>query len=586
MADIPLETTGSTIDKPAFRLVAILERLASSTRFAYGTLLLLQLKVVWGMWLYRDLPWGDTGYYFARSLLWYTSFRGSIAWSPLYTGFYGSLMNLSPDAYFVTTLHRLIIIFVASTLVLALMRRLLPHSAAWLIAAWWVISPVTFDALYEVHLFAVIPTTLAYLVVLYKPTIWTRGAALGIFLVSGTLSRNEIMIAAGLWALLCLGWEIYQARKRGMLPVLTYLRAYGIPMLLAAILVGFFYWRATEQFPKLSEAMSNKHTRNVCQVYSFNYQQRDPSWSENPFASCSNIMMQHFGAPQPSMTEAIRLNPQAMLDFFQWNLHLIPDGIQVLLFNATSGTGQPDYITRITGSPYPTVLGMLAIAVVVVGGWLIRRNGWWNLWIKPRIWGWLALSCVVVVMGFVMLTQRPRPSYLYNLFLFLTAVIGLCGAAIVDRVVGLKRFKLAFPAIAIALIIIVPPYFTPTYRNPSGYTGRYLMEAYRRLAPYQSIYATSDIRFLGAGWIIDICNYAGNRECVPLDYRAWITDKPADLSLADWLAQENIDLFYVDESIIASPDVQAFLQNSDREGWDMLVSVQTDSANWRLLRRR
>jgi len=575
-----------TTDQPRMGLLAVLERLASSRWFAYGTLLLLQLKVVWGMWLYRDLTWGDTAYNFARSLLWYTSFRGPIVWSPLYTGFYGSLMNLSPDAYFVTTLHRLIILFVASTLVLALMRRLLPHSAAWLIAAWWVISPVTFDTLYEVHLFAVIPTTLAYLVALYKPTIWTRGAALGIFLVSGTLSRNEIMIAAGLWALLCFGYEVYRARKTGAQPLLTYLRAYGIPVLLAAILVGFFYWRATEQFPKLSEIMSNKHTRNMCQVYAYNYQQRHPEWTRNPFLFCNELMLQDFDVPQPSMTEAIRLNPQAMLDFFLWNLRLIPEGIQVLLFNATSGTGQPDYIPRITGSPYPLTLSILALGIIIAGGPLIRRNGWWKTWIKPRIWGWLALLCVVVVMVFVMLTQRPRPSYLYNLFLFIAAVIGLCSAAIVDRVVGLKRFALAFPAIAVALIIIVPPYFTPTYRNPGGYTGRYLMDTYRRLAPYQSMYATSDIRFLGTGWISDICNYAGNRQCVPLDYQTWITDKPADLSLAEWLAQEDIDLFYVDESMIADPVVQAFLENSDSEGWDMLVSVQTDSANWRLLQPR
>lgn len=566
--------------------LAALERLASSRLFAYSTLVLLQLKVVWGIWLYRDLTWGDTPSYFARSMLWHTGFRGSIAWSPLYTGYYGALMNLSPDAYFVTILHRLIIIFVASVLVLALMRRLLPHSVAWLIAAWWVITPVTFDTLYEVHLFAVIPTICAYLVVLYKPTIWTRGAGLGIFLLTAILVRNEFSIAVGLWALLCGGYEIYRARKLGLLPVTVYLRAYGIPILFAGIVVGLFYWRATEQFPKLSEIMEDKYTRNVCQVYSFNYRQRDPTWSENPFVFCSKIMMQHFGVPQPSMIEAIRLNPQAMLDFFQWNLRLIPDGLQVLLFNATSGTGQPDYIPRITESPYPLALSILALGIVIVGAVLIRKNGWWELWIKPRIWGGLALLCVMVVMVFVMLTQRPRPSYLFNMFLFLTAVIGLCGAAIVDRVVGLQRFTRVFPAIAVALILIVPPYFTPTYRNPGGYSGRYLMETYRRLARYESLYTAPDVRFLGAGWISDVCLYAGNRQCVPLDYRTWITEKPADLSLADWLAEEQIDLFYIDESVIGDPVIQEFLENSDHAGWETLVYVHAETENWRLLKRR
>ena len=568
-------------------LPAVLHRLASSAWFAYGTLVLLQFKVISGMWLYRDLPSGDTSGYFVAALSWHDTFRASIGWSPLYTLFYGSLLNFSPDAYFVSILHRLIIIFVCSVLVLALMRRLLPHSMAWLIAAWWVVIPVTFDTLYEVHLFAVIPTLIAYLVALYKPTIWARGAALGVFLLSAFLSRNEIFIATGLWVLICFVWEIYRARKQGVLRLRVYITAYGVPVILALIVVAGFYWRSTEQFPELGTMLREyKHALNICQIYAYNYQQRFTDWTGSPWTDCHDLMQRDFGKPLPSLMEAIRLNPPAMLDYFLWNAGLIPEGVQVLLFNAASGSGQPDYIPRITGSPYSLVLTILAFVIVVVGAFLLRRYGWWEAWIKPRISGWLALLCTLVVMGVIALMQRPRPSYLYNLFLLLTAIIGLCGAVIVDRLIGLKRFSRALPLIALALIVFVPPFYSPTYRDPRGYRGRQVMGIYERLAPYSAAFAPPGVRVLGTGWLASVCNYLGNEECRVLDYPTFMAQKPADVSLVDWLVSENINLFYADEPILDDPAVQEFLQNSVADGWDTLVSVQTDTANWRLLQRR
>ena len=559
-----------------------LQHLASNAWFAYGTLFLLQLKVVWGMWLFRDLTFGDTASYFSMATGWYNFFGAPVNWSPLYTGFYGALLNFSPDAYFVTILHRLIIVFVSSILMLALLRRLLPHSIAWLIAAWWAILPVTFDTLYEVHLFSVIPTFAAYLIALYKPTIWTRGAALGVFLLSAFLSRNEIFIAVGLWTLSCLIWEIYQARKVGAKSLLIYLRAYGIPVVLAMIVVVFFYIRSTIKYPELAASLNEKHTLNVCQIYAYNYQQRYSDWTKNPWTECQDLMMRDFGVPQPSMIEAIRLNPRAMLDYFLWNVRLIPDGIQVLLFNASSGYGQPDYIPRTTGSVYSLVLSIISIIIVVSGLILLRRQPQWQLWIKERAWGWLALTCTLVVMGVVILMQRPRPSYLYNLALFLMAVIGMGAALIVDRAVGLKRFAVTVPVVAIALIVLVPSYFAPAYPNPS----RQLMGHYERLAPYNAILAEPGTRIVGTSWLGNVCLYNGIRACESVDYDTFIGQKPEDASIADHLDEESINFFYADEGILADPAVQDFLANSASEGWDTLVSVDAGDSHWRLLRRR
>src|SRR5213593_5303923 len=114
-------------------------RLAKSAWFSYATIILLQLKVSWGMSEYRDLTFGDTSSYFVNAYKWFTTGLAPITWSPLYSCFYGGLLNVSSDAFVVTTLHRWLIVFALAILVLAVMRRLLPHGAAWFAAAWWVV---------------------------------------------------------------------------------------------------------------------------------------------------------------------------------------------------------------------------------------------------------------------------------------------------------------------------------------------------------------------------------------------------------------------------------------------------------------
>src|SRR2546427_1259749 len=155
--------------RPSLRPLDRLDRLTGRPWFSYLMLLLLQLKVMWGIWQYRDLAPGDESGYYNRAFLWFKDLSVDIVWSPLYTAFLGTLMHLSPHAYFVTILHRLIIVLALDLMILALMRRLLPHRIAWLIAAWWAILPINFDTAYAVHLFAVIPVHAAWLLVLPRP---------------------------------------------------------------------------------------------------------------------------------------------------------------------------------------------------------------------------------------------------------------------------------------------------------------------------------------------------------------------------------------------------------------------------------
>ena len=121
---------------------------AQNPLFSYVTIFLLQLKIVWGMWHHRDLTAGDTASYFVAAYGWLRVGMVPIAWSPLYTSFYGSLQAVSSDAFFTTLSHRLIVVLVLAIVVLALMRKLLPPDIAWFATAWWVAMPINFESLY------------------------------------------------------------------------------------------------------------------------------------------------------------------------------------------------------------------------------------------------------------------------------------------------------------------------------------------------------------------------------------------------------------------------------------------------------
>ena len=124
--------------------VPLLDRIAQSAAFAYTSIFLIQLKVIWGMWEYRDLPSGDTAAYFIGASQWADSFGvPGFAWSPLYQIYFGSLQWITSDVYDVTILHRIVLVLAATLLVLAVLRRLLSPGIAWVLAVWWAFSHLT-----------------------------------------------------------------------------------------------------------------------------------------------------------------------------------------------------------------------------------------------------------------------------------------------------------------------------------------------------------------------------------------------------------------------------------------------------------
>jgi hypothetical protein len=544
--------------------------------FSYVTILLLQLKLVWGIWLFRDLTSGDTSSYFLGAAEWVRNGKGPITWSPLYTLFYGILLKISNDAYISTILHRMIIVLVLAIVVLAVMRQLLPPGYAWLAAAWWVILPIDFNSLYEVHLFTVIPILLAFLAILWQPGPWGRGFGIAALLVSGILMRNELLIPAGLFAAICLGWELRRLRQGDQATPGTG-RAYAIPVAAAVLLISVFYLRASDA-SMIRPLLRVKHTLNICQVYAFGYQQRHSDWQGSPWTGCQQLMTRDFGVAEPSLTEALRRNPAAILEHFWWNLQLAPNGVQVLLLNGMTGDVNPDYVPV---NRYSWALPVsLVICAIVIGGLVLlfrERQYWWKFWLRDRIWAWIAMACVACVVPVIILTQRPRPSYLLAFGIALRAAIGMCAFVVARR----WRYTLPVslvPVAAIVLLALTPPYYA---QEPPA---RPLLDSYSILSPFHDWFERPNVRLVAAGWSDELCFYVSrSRVCRGVDFADIRRQVTAQTPFHKVLSDNAASVFFANEVVQADPVARRFIGEARSHGWRQVASRHDKYRNWDLL---
>lgn len=555
--------------------------------FAWGTLLLLQLRAVFGMWTYRDLPFGDTSGYFGKAVAWHA--RGDVdpLWSPLYTTLWGSLMRISEDPFTVTLLHRLLVVFAVTALLHAFLRRVLPAWFAWGVAAWWAILPVGHDALYEVHLFAAIPILLALLVAFGPPGRTRRGAVLGIFLGSTLLVRNETLVATALWAAFCLACEIREARAGRAASGRVLLRAYGVPVAIPVVALAFAISRDPKR-PETRARLREKHTLNVCQIYAYGYQQRHADWTKSPWTGCRDLMSRDFGTSEPTMGDAIARNPRAMLEHFLWNLRLVPDGLQVTLWGRSAGRGQPDYLARPTRSRLALALDLVALGLLAAGGASVwaDRHGRWGARLRRGVPGLVAIGAVLTVMAVVMISQRPRPSYLFGLFFCVASAVGASAWASAERL-GLERLAARVgPWAALLLVAALPSLYGPGYVNPVGGGGQPLRALVERLLPHRSAFRAAEGRVVTYGYGMEICGYVGVGGCRARDFRDVIAGRPPEVSLGNWLSRQDVGLLYADENTFAEPGARYFLAYPEADGWEAIVRVERAGERWGLYRPR
>ncbi len=566
-----------------------LQPLANSSWFAYLTILLLELKRVWRMWDYLDLTFGDTSSYYQDAYSWFSQGMNDIAWSPLYTAYFGTFLHVFSDATAVTVAHRLVIVFTSTGLFLAVARRLLPPGIAWLMSCWWVLCPNNFDADYEVHMFAVLPVLAAAALVLYWQSPWGRGASLGMLVLSTVLVRNETIVAI---PVLLVVYGLWEVKHRTALKQCLW--GYVTPLVLVLALVGFFYLRSYDKFPMVENELLAKDTVNICQVYAISYQQRhpqDPFSQLSPWTQCDGLMKRQFGQPYPSLFQAIAANPGAMAEHFLWNSSLTLNGLQIALFGATSGKIGPGFsaVQPQTWVVVPTLgVGMVLIAGVMVG--LREGKFWWREYLQGRILGWAVLgSCAAITLLIMIPVERPRPEYLYNLTLFLTMLTGMSLHVLGSHVRPLQRGAALMPVV-IALVIL----FTPNYYAPGE---RPLADLYHTFLPYQSAFANPQTYFLSRSFPSELCSYLGhghNQSCNGVDY---YYDQNSDdvlygganakVPIPELLERLQVTLAYFDfpiwSQLSRDPRGQEFLDHLDKYGWSVVLSQEIPNNHWVLL---
>lgn len=580
------------VEEPRLEWPEWARRMVGHPATSYITIFLLQLRVIWGMWWYKDLTTGDTSSYFLGAVGWFRGGIASLVWSPLYTSFIGELLHLSRDAYTVVILHRLLIVLTLALLVLALMRRLLPPGIAWMTAAWWVVLPIDYNALYEVHLFAVIPLILAPLVLLWKPGPWGRGGAIAMLVVTGVLMRNENLAAAALLGGLCLGYEFGRNRdvQDPWAAFQTGLRAYGMPLLGASLLILFYY---AHRMPYDSWALLRaKHDLVVCQSFAAGYEQRMHAFARNAMADCGQLMERIFGSSSVSLTEAWRANRSAMLDYFWFNIRLLPSGLQVLLFNFRSGDENPDFVATYPSSLVliPSVVTGVVLALGVYF-FFAGRKRWIETWrreyartrdsvLEARVWAWITLLCLCLVVCGVIVTNRPRPSYMFVLGITLRALLGLCGSLVLRHGPRIRT------AMTVGAVAVVAAAFTLPNVYQHAPSPRPLLKAYRRLQPFEKLFHEPNPLLVSYEFGGELASYDGKCTCASRQFyelRAMVTP---ERTLAQAFEEAGATLFLADETILTDPLALEFVNHAGQLHWDVVARSSTRGENWAVLHRQ
>jgi hypothetical protein len=446
----------------------------------YVTLVfLIVVKVLWGFWT-RDLTMGDTSSYFMQAVRWHKDGQVNIVWSPLYIAYFGSWLSITENASVATLLHRVGLIVVSTGLVAWLGYVTLPRVLALLLVVWWIALPIHYDTLYEIHLFGAIPILLMAVVSLQIGDEWKQPLLLSIALVTTFLVRNEYVLVIGVLSVLA-GLKLFRKRYSISLSEmkLSGLR-FAVVFFLAGLLITYFYSVSYVKGDVIAQKSTTKHTLNMCQVFAFGYQQRHSDWIGSAWSGCSNLMQEKFGKPMPTLHEMVVSNPSEVAEHFLWNFSLTRAGLEVLLFNSTGAVDNPDYAPVIVQPVVPTVLLSLTILICLGGTFVIfRKYPVQYAEIREKLARISPLLLAVLVMTIaVILTQRPRPSYLLGAgVLYMWIVLLLLSAFMSNcKKVDSWRFLCAF---AVAILLFIPSYQSLPLPSKNGV----LSVVYNKLQP-------------------------------------------------------------------------------------------------------
>jgi hypothetical protein len=560
-------------------LLAGAEAALANPLLAYSAIVALQLRVVWNVWRYKDLTPGDTSSYFLDAAGWAHSLRDNIVWSPLYTDLWGTVVALVGNVYVAAMIHRLAIVCGATVLVLALMRSLLGPTVGLLVAVWWALLPPNYGVQYEVHLFGLLPILAAALLAVRKSQRAPLGIVLAVLIGTTLLVRNELLIAT---AIVTGAIAVHELRVRSKTHPRAsgYLRSYAVPLLAVSLLVSGAYWRSHVQGASVQSALRAKQSLNLCQIYAFSYQQRHPTrFVGSPWTDCAPLMTRDFGRPMPSFRQALAANPAAMGSFVAWNTRLLGSGLQVALFGSTVTGDNPDYFPVKKHRLYSLVLSIIVLAVVLAGLLAVVRDRsyWRREWFPPRAWSLIVLGAVAVTTIVVVLSQRPRPEYMYGLTVAILATIGLGASALLRRT-RTEPYAAAFTVVlTLALLVAVHSHY---HSGP-----RPLHDAVERLQVVKPQLQKQGV-LVTSGYGFEICAYLAlsfDRHCssVPLPTPQLLTRR----SLRSFLDRTKATVIYADPVMQGDPVLRRFLAAPGSVGWHRLAGGGEPDGPWSVLVR-
>jgi hypothetical protein len=576
-----LETSTPTPELADRHIFMRVNELVANPVFAYAAIIALQVRVIWRIWDYADLTPGDTSSYFLTAISWTHGLHDNIVWSPLYTDFVGTILALFHDVPTAMMAHRVLIILVTCVLFLAVMRSLLGPGLGLLASVWWAVLPANYRVEYEVHLFGLIPVLVAILVLVQlKSRVLGRGIAFAVLLGTSLLLRNELAIATAVLGIAIVATEVRELRRDGFTSayVRSRLRCYGIPLVVVALLFLGAYERSLIKGTAAREAFRAKQTLNFCQVYAFSYRQEHPSFPEDPWTGCSGLIERTFGRQSITIAEAAKANPGAVAHYVAWNLSLLPAGLQVSLFGATSGGKDPGFAPVEEHRDYALVLSAVAVLLLVTGAvLLIRRRRARGILLSER-----SLSAIVVLSGlalttfYVALSERPRPDYLYGFVVCAVILLGVCASVVAERL-GLGRFIAAVALLAWAFALI------PSHYHPQA---RPLHDAVERLKVVQHRLQQPGAALLASGYNYEICSYladAYNRSCTAPAWPDIQARLAAGASLEATLQDARIRVVYADPILENDPVLSRFLAAPRAAGWRYVSSGVAPDGKWGVL---
>ena len=543
--------------------------------WSLGTFLLLEVLVLGRLWVWHDLPRGDTASYYRYASAWavHGGFRnlGPLVFSPLYLIFLGTLQRLFPDPCVVVMLHRYLIVAGTGLLVLLVLRRLLPHPWSWLIAAWWLLLPINHDSYFEVHLFC-FGWVLAACWISSFFGLWGVGISISLILASTLLLRNEY--APALLLMGAVSVLLLFSGKEGTRPLWARVVPLLLPSACVLVATGLFVAASFRDVTVsgLRSVFRARENLDLSQVFSYGYQQRHPEWTSDPWTQGDSLLREKFGKDHLTWSEALVRNPPALLEHFAWNARLLPDGLEYGLFNIYAGSVSPDFSRKGGGRTIALVALLLFAALCLFP--IVTVRSWWRaeLLRQPKARCWITLICFLPSALIAIETQRPRPSYMFPLTFFLMALCGLSLARLSRRLFT-PRTEQTLGCLGIAVALVLAAQIS-THRVRT----RPVADDVARLAPHGELLAGEQNGFCSnAVWGDDLIRYAATPGVRSARFIPWtaVAAKITSGEDLDAAAQQaGVTVFYL-KSDPTLGDAGRRLLNGDVASWRIVSRSST-----------